>query len=216
MILEGLLGPTLSPKNLATVLTWVHFRGALVLALLCAGNLFCLACPFMLVRNFMRRWIHAALHTGRGACATSGSRRALRAGALHCTSCSASGLLRGSPRGSSSATFSPSWSSTASSRTPPSANMSAPSASSISSRPRLRRLKSPSAITKSARLAEPRTASAAAARLHRPRRVCSAAANSRSFSRPRSATWTALSASIASTPARTTTWESSAACPPAN
>ncbi|MGA7592461.1 MAG: hypothetical protein WBW02_18240, partial [Candidatus Sulfotelmatobacter sp.] len=42
MIVEGLLGPTLSPKNLATVLTWVHFRGALVVAILCAGNLFCL------------------------------------------------------------------------------------------------------------------------------------------------------------------------------
>jgi ferredoxin len=58
MILHGLFGPTLSPKNLATVLTWVHFRGALVLVLLCAGNFFCMACPFMLVRNFMRRWIH--------------------------------------------------------------------------------------------------------------------------------------------------------------
>jgi len=57
MIVDGLAGPTLSPKNLATVLTWVHFRGALVLILLCAGNLFCMACPFMLVRNFMRRWI---------------------------------------------------------------------------------------------------------------------------------------------------------------
>jgi hypothetical protein len=57
MIAQGLLGPTLAPKNLATVLTWVHFRGALVLALLCAGNLFCLACPFMLVRNAMRRFI---------------------------------------------------------------------------------------------------------------------------------------------------------------
>jgi len=58
MIAQGLLGPTLSPKNLATVLTWVHFRGALVLAILLAGNLFCLACPFMLARNFMRKWIH--------------------------------------------------------------------------------------------------------------------------------------------------------------
>jgi len=57
MIFDGLLGPTLSPKNLATVLTWVHFRGALVLVILCAGNLFCLACPFMLARNFMRKWI---------------------------------------------------------------------------------------------------------------------------------------------------------------
>jgi hypothetical protein len=55
MILHGLLGPTLAPKNLATVLTWVHFRGALVLVLLCAGNFFCLACPFMLVRNAARR-----------------------------------------------------------------------------------------------------------------------------------------------------------------
>lgn len=58
MILHGLLGPSLSPKNLATVLTWVHFRGALVLVLLCAGNLFCMACPFMLARNMMRRWVH--------------------------------------------------------------------------------------------------------------------------------------------------------------
>jgi ferredoxin len=55
MILNGILGPTLAPKNLATVLTWVHFRGALVLVLLCAGNFFCLACPFMLVRNAARR-----------------------------------------------------------------------------------------------------------------------------------------------------------------
>jgi len=55
MILHGLLGPALAPKNLATVLTWVHFRGALILVLLCAGNFFCLACPFMLVRNAARR-----------------------------------------------------------------------------------------------------------------------------------------------------------------
>jgi len=55
MVLYGWLGPTLAPKNLATVLTWIHFRGALVLVLLCAGNFFCLACPFMLVRNVARR-----------------------------------------------------------------------------------------------------------------------------------------------------------------
>ncbi len=30
MILHGLFGPTLAPKNLATTLTRVHFRGALV------------------------------------------------------------------------------------------------------------------------------------------------------------------------------------------
>jgi ferredoxin len=55
MILHGMFGPRLAPKNLATVLTWIHFRGALVLVLLCAGNFFCLACPFMLVRNAARR-----------------------------------------------------------------------------------------------------------------------------------------------------------------
>ena len=56
MILHGLLGPTLAPKNLATTLTWVHFRGVLVLVILGAGNFFCLACPFMLVRNMARRF----------------------------------------------------------------------------------------------------------------------------------------------------------------
>jgi ferredoxin len=55
MILHGLFGPTLAPKNLATTLSWLHFRGLLVLVLLCAGNFFCLACPFMLVRQAARR-----------------------------------------------------------------------------------------------------------------------------------------------------------------
>lgn len=56
MIFHGLFGPSLAPKNLATTLTWVHFRGALVFVLLFAGNFFCLACPFMLVRNFARKF----------------------------------------------------------------------------------------------------------------------------------------------------------------
>jgi ferredoxin len=56
MILHGLFGPSLAPKNLATTLSWLHFRGALVLVLLCAGNFFCLACPFMLVRQAARRF----------------------------------------------------------------------------------------------------------------------------------------------------------------
>ena len=56
MVFDGLAGPQLAPKNLATVLTWVHYRGLVVLALVVAGNLFCMACPFMLVRNVMRRF----------------------------------------------------------------------------------------------------------------------------------------------------------------
>ncbi len=57
MIVHGLFGPDLSPKNLATTLSWVHFRGLLVLVLLCAGNFFCMACPFVLVRDVARRFI---------------------------------------------------------------------------------------------------------------------------------------------------------------
>jgi hypothetical protein len=58
MILHGLFGPVLAPKNVATTFTWVHFRGALVFVLLFAGNFFCLACPFMLVRNLARKFFH--------------------------------------------------------------------------------------------------------------------------------------------------------------
>lgn len=58
MVLHGLFGPALAPKNLATTLTWVHFRGALLFVLLFAGNFFCLACPFMLVRNLARKFFH--------------------------------------------------------------------------------------------------------------------------------------------------------------
>ena len=51
IIFDGLLGPQLAPKNLATVGVWLHYRGLVVLALLVAGNLFCMACPFMLPRQ---------------------------------------------------------------------------------------------------------------------------------------------------------------------
>src|SRR6476646_3276050 len=65
MIFHGLFGPSLAPKNLATVLTWLHFRALLVLVILCAGNFFCMACPFMLVRNFVRRFAHPWLNWPR-------------------------------------------------------------------------------------------------------------------------------------------------------
>ena len=66
VILDGLLGPQISPMNLAGVLPWIHWRGFVVLALLVAGNLFCFACPFMLPRELAKkigggrfRWPHA-------------------------------------------------------------------------------------------------------------------------------------------------------------
>jgi ferredoxin len=57
MIAHAFFGPDLAPKNLAALLTWVHFRGLIVLVLLLAGNFFCMACPFMLPRDLARRWI---------------------------------------------------------------------------------------------------------------------------------------------------------------
>jgi ferredoxin len=58
VVLHGLLGPAIAPANLATVVTWVHYRGLLIVALLAAGNLFCTGCPFVLVRDAGRR-LHA-------------------------------------------------------------------------------------------------------------------------------------------------------------
>jgi len=58
VVLHGLFGPDTAPGNLATVLTWVHYRGLLVVALLAAGNFFCAGCPFVLVRDWGRR-VHA-------------------------------------------------------------------------------------------------------------------------------------------------------------
>lgn len=56
MVFDGLTGPSLAPKNLATVAGWIHYRGFLVLGLLVVGNLFCFACPFMLPRR-LGKWL---------------------------------------------------------------------------------------------------------------------------------------------------------------
>ena len=55
LVLHGLFGPQVAPANLATVLSWVQYRGWLILVLLAAGNFFCTACPFVLVRDAGRR-----------------------------------------------------------------------------------------------------------------------------------------------------------------
>ncbi len=55
VVVHGIVGPQMAPTNLATVLTWVHYRGLLVLALLAGGNFFCTGCPFVLVRDVGRR-----------------------------------------------------------------------------------------------------------------------------------------------------------------
>ncbi len=65
ILFDGFFGPQLAPRNLATVSVWLHFRGLVVLALLVAGNLFCMACPFMLPRQIARRLRQRFLAGGR-------------------------------------------------------------------------------------------------------------------------------------------------------
>jgi cytochrome c oxidase assembly factor CtaG len=55
VVLDGLLGPSVSSMNLAGVLPWTWWRGLVVIGLLLAGNLFCFACPFTLPRRLARR-----------------------------------------------------------------------------------------------------------------------------------------------------------------
>ena len=60
IVLDGWLGPQISPINLAGVLPWIHWRGVLVLGLLVAGNFFCMACPFTLPRKAAKRLLGGA------------------------------------------------------------------------------------------------------------------------------------------------------------
>ena len=60
--------------NLAGVLPWIHWRGLLILGLLAAGNVFCMACPFLLPRTLARRWLPAAAGAGRAGCGANGWR----------------------------------------------------------------------------------------------------------------------------------------------
>jgi len=59
LLVDGFRGPEAAPVNLAGVLPWIHWRGLLVLGLLIAGNVFCLACPFLLPRTLARRFLPA-------------------------------------------------------------------------------------------------------------------------------------------------------------
>jgi len=55
LIIDGFVGPQSAPRNLATVTPWVHYRGIVVIALLLAGNLFCMGCPFTVPRTLAKR-----------------------------------------------------------------------------------------------------------------------------------------------------------------
>ena len=55
LVIDGFTGPQSAARNLATVAPWVHLRGLVVLALLLAGNLVCMGCPFTLPRTLAKR-----------------------------------------------------------------------------------------------------------------------------------------------------------------
>jgi ferredoxin len=65
VVVHGLAGPQIASNNLATVLTWIHYRGLLIVALLAAGNLFCTGCPFVLVRDAGRKIRPPSMHWPR-------------------------------------------------------------------------------------------------------------------------------------------------------
>jgi cytochrome c oxidase assembly factor CtaG/polyferredoxin len=58
---DGWFGKQVTPMNLAGTLPWIYWRGLSLLALLTVGNLFCMACPFILVRDMGRRILPAKL-----------------------------------------------------------------------------------------------------------------------------------------------------------
>jgi cytochrome c oxidase assembly factor CtaG/ferredoxin len=57
VVFDGFRGPQVGAMNLAGVLPWIHWRGLVVVGLLTAGNVFCMACPFMVPRTLARRWL---------------------------------------------------------------------------------------------------------------------------------------------------------------
>jgi cytochrome c oxidase assembly factor CtaG len=57
VIYDGLYGPQIAPMNLAGILPWIHWRGIVILGLLFAGNISCMACPFTLPNRLTQRWL---------------------------------------------------------------------------------------------------------------------------------------------------------------
>lgn len=55
VILHGLFGHPMGSMNLAGIIPWIYARALGVIALLAAGNLFCMACPFTLPRELGRK-----------------------------------------------------------------------------------------------------------------------------------------------------------------
>jgi polyferredoxin len=55
VIVDGFTGKQLAPRNVATTVVWLHYRGFVAIALAIFGNAFCAACPLMLTRGATKR-----------------------------------------------------------------------------------------------------------------------------------------------------------------
>lgn len=55
VVIDGLTGEQLAPRNIATTSLWLHYRGLVIIALAVVGNAFCGSCPLMLTRGLSRR-----------------------------------------------------------------------------------------------------------------------------------------------------------------
>src|SRR5205085_997959 len=65
VIADGFMGHSMGSMNLAGVVPWTYGRALVVVGLLIAGNLFCMACPFTLPREAGRRLGIATRHWPR-------------------------------------------------------------------------------------------------------------------------------------------------------
>ena len=210
---HGLAGPDLAPANLATVLTWVHYRGLLVVALLAAGNLFCAGCPFVLVRDGGRR-LHAPSRTWPSRLRGKWIAIVLFVAVLFAYELfDLWALPRGDRVPGARRTLSRRLPSTSCSRARRSASTSARSVSSTSSRRRSRRSSSDQGVDDVPDVPNRRLHRRAAGARGAAGRWCSADASSVSSCRPKSATSIARSASTACRRVRTTISRSLGATP---
>lgn len=65
VVADGFRGPQMGAMNLAGILPWTYVRAFGVIALLVLGNVFCMACPFMLPRELGHRLGLARFHWPR-------------------------------------------------------------------------------------------------------------------------------------------------------
>ncbi len=65
VVADGFMGDQMAAMNLAGVLPWTYWRFFAIVGLLAVGNVFCMACPFMLPRELGRRLGLATRHWPR-------------------------------------------------------------------------------------------------------------------------------------------------------